>query len=59
MVKTGLIEHCFYFPEIAENHYTFFIDIYSTNSLREFIYLLGRQIFEVLKPKGINLQPLF
>ena len=52
MGKTGLIEHCFHFPEIAENNYTFFVDIYSTGSLREFIYLLGRQIFEVLKPKG-------
>ncbi len=52
MGKTGLIEHCFHFQEIAENYHTFFIDIYSTSSLREFIYLLGRQIFEVLKPKG-------
>lgn len=52
MGKTGLIEHCFNFPEISENYYCFFIDIYSTSSLREFIYLLGRQIFEVLKPKG-------
>ncbi len=52
MGKKGLIEHCFNFPEIYENYYTFFIDIYSTSSLREFVYLLGRQIFEVLKPKG-------
>jgi len=52
MGKTGLIEHCFNFPEISENNYTFFIDIYSTSSLREFIFMLGRQIFEVLKPKG-------
>lgn len=52
MGKTGLIEHCFHFPEISEYYYTFFIDIYSTSSLREFIFLLGRQIFEVLKPKG-------
>ena len=52
MGKTGLIEHCFHFPEISENNYTFFIDIYSTSSLREFIFLFGRQIFEVLKPKG-------
>lgn len=52
MGKTGLIEHCFQFPVISENYYCFFIDIYSTSSLREFIYLLGRQIFEVLKPKG-------
>jgi len=29
-----------------------FLDIYSTSSLGEFIFLLGRQIFEVLKSKG-------
>ncbi len=52
MGKTGLIEHCFSFPEISDDYYTFFIDIYSTSSLREFIFLLSRQIFEVLKPKG-------
>lgn len=52
MGKTGLIEHCFHFSEISDSYYTFFIDIYSTSSLREFIYLLGRQIFETLKPKG-------
>ncbi len=52
MGKTGLIEHCFHFPEINDSYYTFFIDIYSTSSLRELIYLLGRQIFETLKPKG-------
>jgi len=52
MGKTGLIEHCFHFPEIERNYYTFFIDIYSTFSLREFVYLLGKHIFETLKPLG-------
>ncbi len=55
MGKTGLIQHCFHFSEIADNYYTFFIDIYSTSSLKEFIYMLGRQIFETLKPKGKSL----
>lgn len=28
MGKTGLIRHCFQFPEIKQGYYTFFIDIY-------------------------------
>ena len=28
MGKTGLIRHCFQFPEIKQGYYTFFIDIF-------------------------------
>lgn len=52
MGKTGLIEHCFNRPEIKEEYHTFFIDIYATGSLREFVFVLGKHIFETLKPKG-------
>lgn len=52
MGKTGLIKHCFYQDAIQENYYTFFIDIYATSSLKEFVFALGREIFEKLKPKG-------
>ncbi|MGV8093693.1 MAG: ATP-binding protein [Mangrovibacterium sp.] len=52
MGKTGLIEHCFHYPEIENNFYTFFIDIYATSSLKEFVFKLGKEIFEALKPKG-------
>lgn len=52
MGKTGLIRHCFYQKEIKENYYTFFIDIYATSSLREFVFALGKEIFEKLKPQG-------
>ena len=52
MGKTGLIEHCFHQQEIANEYYTFFIDIYATGSVREFVFALGKQIFETLKPKG-------
>ena len=52
MGKTGLIEHCFHQQEIANEYYTFFIDIYATGSVREFVFALGKQIFEALKPKG-------
>ena len=52
MGKTGLIRHCFQDSEIKDHYYTFFIDIYSTGSLREFVFALGKEIFEELKPKG-------
>ena len=52
MGKTGLIEHCFHQQEIENAYYTFFIDIYATGSIKEFVFALGKQIFETLKPKG-------
>ncbi len=52
MGKTGLIRHCFQHSEIKNRYHTFFIDIYSTRSLREFVFALGKEIFEELKPKG-------
>lgn len=52
MGKTGLIQHCFHKREISQNYYIFFIDIYATGSLKEFVFTLGKQIFETLKPKG-------
>ena len=52
MGKTGLIEHCFREKEISENFYTFFVDIYATHNLQEFVYKLGKEIFERLKPRG-------
>ena len=49
--KTGLIHHFFQQPDIQEQFYTFFIDIYATSSLTELVYLLGKAIFEQLKPR--------
>ena len=51
MGKTGLVHHCFQQSRLNENYYTFFIDIYATSSLAEFVYLLGKTIYETLKPK--------
>lgn len=59
MGKTGLIDFCFYKPEIRGNYYTFFIDILHTSSLRELIYLLGRQIYETLAPRSRKMARLF
>ena len=59
MGKTGLIRHCFQQKEIKEHYNTFFIDIYSTGSLREFVFALGKEIFEELKPKERKLMDQF
>jgi len=52
MGKTGLILHCFQQPEISQQYHCFFVDIYATNNLREFVFKLGKEIFETLKPNG-------
>ena len=49
---TGLIQHCFHNPEIKGNYYTFFVDIYATKSLRDFVFSLSRVIVDGLKPFG-------
>ena len=36
---------------MKRDYYTFFIDIYATTSLAEFVYLLGKAIYEELKPR--------
>ncbi len=49
--KTGLINHLFNNPEIKGCYNTFFIDIYATSSIAEFVYLLGKEIVQRLKPR--------
>ncbi|WP_080903101.1 ATP-binding protein [Parabacteroides sp. Marseille-P3160] len=51
MGKTGLIQHCFNQEQFREYYHTFFVDIYATTSLAEFAYLLGKAIYDELKPK--------
>ena len=48
--KSGLIQHFFNLPDVKEQYYTFFVDIYATTSFAEFVYLLGKEIYEQLKP---------
>ena len=50
--KTDLICHCFSQPAVKGRYYTFIIDIYATNSLADFVDVLGQAIFEELKPLG-------
>lgn len=59
MGKTGLIQFCYDKPEIADEYYTFFIDILHTSSLREFTYMLGREIYETLLPRSRKMSDLF
>ena len=59
MGKTGLIRFCYDKPEIRDEYYTFFIDILHTSSLREFTYLLGREIYEMLLPRSRKMATLF
>lgn len=50
--KTDLIRHCFEQDEIKNQYYTFLIDIYATNSMRDFVNVFGKAILEELKPRG-------
>lgn len=52
MGKSGLIEHCFHQKAISKEFHSFYIDIYATGTLKEFVYILGKEIFDTLKPKG-------
>ena len=49
--KSGLIQHFFNQPDIKEKYYVFFVDIYATTSLAEFVYVLGKEIYTQLKPQ--------
>lgn len=49
--KSGLIQHFFAQDDIKEKYHVFFVDIYATTSLAEFVYMLGKEIYEELKPQ--------
>lgn len=48
--KSGLIRHFFNQEDVKSRFYVFFVDIYATNSLAEFVYTLGKEIYTQLKP---------
>lgn len=50
--KTDLIKHSFNQPVISDHFYTFVVDIYATDSFRDFVNVFGKSILEALKPKG-------
>lgn len=57
--KSGLIHHLFNQSDIQERYYLFFVDIYATSSLAEFVYLLGKGIYAELKPKATKWKEKF
>lgn len=59
MGKTGLIRFCYDKEEIRDNYYCFLIDILHTTGLREFIHLLGKEIYETLQPRSKKMAKLF
>ena len=54
MGKSGLIHHLFELPEIKKAYHTFFIDIYETSSLEEFVQKLGQEIVGKLSRRGMG-----
>ena len=52
MGKTGLILHTFHQEKISKHYNVFFIDIFATASVREFVYAFGNAIIDQLKPRG-------
>lgn len=51
MGKSGLILHTFSRKEMKENFATIYIDILQTSSLKEFVFILGKAVFDNLVPK--------
>ena len=50
--KSGLISHCFDTFDLEKDYNLFFIDLYSTGTLREMVYMMSRSIVNALAPKG-------
>ena len=44
--KTDLVKHCFQQDSIREDNYCFLIDIYATNSFRDFVNVFGKSILD-------------
>lgn len=51
MGKSGLINHCFRQKAISGHYATLYLDILQTSSLREFVYLFGKAVYDALVPK--------
>lgn len=54
MGKTGLISHLFAQQTIKERYYTYFIDLYATSSLTEFVALMSKVIYNDLRRREAN-----
>lgn len=54
MGKSGLISHVYAQERIKKNYETFFIDIYDTTSLEDFVLLFSKEVSSRLQPKGMK-----
>lgn len=59
MGKSKLIYFCYDKPECADNYYTFYIDILHTSSLREFTYVFGHRVFDLLHSRSQKMLTAF
>lgn len=59
MGKSGLIQHFFNQPDVMEKYHVFFVDIYATSSLAEFVYTFGKEIYAQLKPQATQWKEKF
>ena len=52
MGKTSLIQHCLNTRPVAGSYRTFFLDIYASGCLNEFVFSFAKAIFDSLKQSG-------
>lgn len=52
MGKTQLIRHTYARPTIADKYYTFYVDIFPTTSLSEFMGGMSKRIFKGREKRG-------
>lgn len=50
--KSGLIHHLFKQEEIASTYYTFYVDLYATSSLADFVQAFSNEVYQSLKSKS-------
>ena len=55
MGKSGLIHHLYNLDAIMSDYETFFIDIYDTENIEDFVFLLSKEITVRLQSKGMRL----
>lgn len=59
MGKSKLIQFCYDQPSLAEDYYTFYVDILHTTGLRELAYALGQKVFGTLHSRSLRMFQAF
>lgn len=59
MGKSGLIEHTFSQTAVKDKYDTYYVDIFATSSVEEFVFLIGKEIVHRLQPKGDRFRDRF